>query len=230
MATVMISNDLLRDVRWAINGMREKESKPVHDDLNKAITSIVNGYTVEDAKRKLWGDYMHLIPPVMPEDWCEKVNSVSFELTFIVDPVANTTYRVSREVYVSAFAGSSESRIPAPPNVGRYAKLKDMSKHCTPEQHARVCALHQELVALRAKYSGLEDQIVGILRAHPSLNKALFAYPELKTIVPKEYLDRVDQPVERTPRTKKEVPAAPVPVLDREALLNSIAIHNLSNE
>lgn len=227
MATVMISNQLLRDVYYVISDLEHKEKKRPADEINKLVTTIAFGYTIDDAKRKLWGEHLHLAPPAIPENWCDTTGSVNYDMEFKFDAVGERRYRTSRDVDVRAMPGSTQDRLLCPPNSRRHIKLDDMRQHCTPEQFAQMEELYNEVSEISEKYKTLSNQVEGVLKAHPSLNKALFAYPELKRIVPKEYLDRVEEPTARAKREAKERPEAPQ--LDRDALLNSIAISNLIN-
>jgi hypothetical protein len=243
MATVLISRELIRNVERAIWRLEQKEVEPMEVEAKEALANAARCISFETVKRKIWGEHAHLYPPAIPKEWCpvsrhtNHPDRVDLQLAFTVkdprpDCYDNTAEKVVHvTVPVADLQGANgQTAIYVPPGYSdTYPHPTARMGHALPlmpeDKYLAVTDILNAAKEAGAKYKQMAQQVSHLLASSPSLNKAVFAYPEIKALIPDPWARKLDEKVERKARVREEKPA--MPEIDREALITSVAIANL---
>jgi hypothetical protein len=232
MATVPLSKELLHRVDQNIISVCSAPHVRIAHELSDAVKLAVEALPLSVVKAWLWGQHLHLAPPAIPLSWCKTAKAISVHLEFTMTDDPLIPYRAAsvhrpllqdevlhippyHDAALSMYRDAADIRLGNP--VGLIPQ----------ELYDRVVELRLEHVASTRKTQELREQVSGVLKSHPSLNKALFAYPEIRPLIPQDFLDRVAQKVDRT-RAKAEPTPVDAPELDRETLATTLALHTLN--
>lgn len=189
MATVRISAALVEAVKSVIARMKRAELARIDAELPQSPAPIVPAELVE---RFIFGDKYDLMLSC-PNEWFSTDNR--FPVKVRLDGINAVGLEcASKSAYRHPFGWSVYNR-------------SEVSPDFAPEIRAFFDAKQGRAAVeapINAKYIAINEQVVGLLSASASLNAALKVFPELKLYVPQEYLDKVEEKVERAPKPKDQ--------------------------
>ena len=213
MALVRISNALIESVQSRIrNMMRQSLTGLQLPTVSTEIQHKDAEYpdVVDAIRAAAWGEYQHLETQMNPA-WCTKPTLIDLHYRGL-------SFRVRTEDTVVLPPGYSSYRpdvyIKEPSTVPMLdAKLVEYNRVLT------------EREAVTNQFAAIEAQIVAFLRAHPSLNAALKAQPEISMYVDDYYITKVNE-VRTTVKATKEEPE--MPTIDVGAMVAAAIAHRMA--
>lgn len=142
--------------------------------------------------KMLWGENAHLYDKI-PKEWCtERRDDYSKKCEVYLDSVDPDGESIGIKVNLT---GANKSVL-APPDSGSYTHYKVPYDIC-PEVQG-FFDKQSQAKKIQAKWSKVDDDVTKFLESTKSLNAALKAWPEVRTFIPKDYLERIDKKAERS--------------------------------
>lgn len=165
----------------------------------------------------LWGEHEHLLK-LMPSEWCEKLSTDKFEVR-LQSKAPGTENWTRVDVIIT---GNKE--IVAPPGFNRY-RVNTVPRDICPEIRGYFDLAIKEQ-DFNTKWQKIKSDVRVFLESNKSLNAAIKAWPELRTYIPPQYLNRVDAKPER--KAQQEKAAQALAEIDREGAVTAATIVTLA--
>jgi hypothetical protein len=216
MATVYITQELSTRVSNAIRRMQDLEITQHNAEINKAIEVD----TSEFLTKAMWGNHLH-IKDQLPSEW----------LSINTGPTLHVKVPVAIEdiddAEISHQIGFRNQKVINRPNHDRWSEPKIYCTKAYLEAHDYMAGVPEILQfvdrielnrEIKAKWSKVEADVMLFLGKCKSLNEAIKLWPGIKMYVPHEYIQRVEQKIERKVREKQIIDSTPVEELTAAAV------------
>jgi hypothetical protein len=142
--------------------------------------------------KMLWGKHAHLYDKI-PKEWCqERRDDYCDKCNVFLDTVDPDGESLTITVNLT---GANESVL-TPPNTGHYQHYKVPYDICPEVQN--FFEKQSQAKKIEAKWDKVDEDVAKFLESTKSLNAALKAWPEVRTFIPQEYLERIDKKAERS--------------------------------
>ena len=141
----------------------------------------------------LWGEFDHLHGQ-LPKDWCNELRtdySGNCQVNLECVGPDGETYTITVNLI-----GNKNHAILIPPNCSTYHHFSVAYDVC-PEVK-EFFDRQIEALKIEAKWEKVIEDVQKFLGSTKSLNAALKAWPEVRTFIPNEYLERIDKKAERS--------------------------------
>lgn len=213
---VGISSRLLMDVRHRIEHMQHVEQRTLGNEMTADYLS-----PPEWMYRMVWGKNLHL-KDVMPKEWKSRHDRVH---------VRNVKYKEHALQVTTVIASGLEG----PPGSG-YSMNTDASR--IPSVNPDIVAdpvmipVLEQIVAkleVDTRWNKVQSDVRGYLSECKSLNDGLKHWPDLRLYIPPEYLEKVEQKVERSGRTPSRA-AEHLKSMDTDSLTAAVVIARMSED
>lgn len=166
----------------------------------------------------VWGEHKHLMPPAIPDNWCEKHGAVKVKC-------GGTSEQGYPEVVATSKA---VGLFPPQSKYHYYPFVSDKSPQETygPMYETVVAFLEwgRETKAVREKWGAIASQLEAFLGAMPSLNKAVEAMPGIALYLAQEDKDRLAADQQKRSKSEPEAPA-----IDTEAIISAAIAHRMAH-
>lgn len=214
MSLVRISKNLLTDVEKQINRTSNTVREKTIDPLAPKVTQEVKDKLLAYAINEVWGPHGDL-KDRMPKEWLHEKARAHFHIN-------KDNVQVGLEIQVAdpSFCLPCTSSY----NNGQKTFNVDVSE-APPEYTAPLMAWDEARKAHDEKFKRVKAQVRAFLNASASLNDALKRYPDLALYIPEQYIERVNEKVERQARERTEKPDAPN--IDRDFLTSTGVVGKL---
>jgi len=204
---VGITQQLCRDVDRIIYKMSRKEL----DALGECPLPLL---TEQDVEQQIWGEHLPL-RSMIPGAW--KGSLTECGCTMEITPSSGPTTR--KQVTIKFAIG-----VATPPGFSRYTNVVPVDD--VPALGATKTWLTNQLdTELRWKL--VESQVKSFLTNCKSLNEALKLYPDLAMYIPEEYIARVNEKKDATPKEASRA-AEVLKSIDTDALRAAAVISRMS--
>lgn len=214
MAYVKMSNAVIARVVDRVNSMMHNELKAL---VQPRLTTD-DPAAFEHYRRLVWGEHEHLMPPAIPNDWCERHAAVKVKYK-------GTSEQGYPEVVATAKA---VGLFPPQSTYHYYPFVSDKSPQETygPMYETVVEFLEwgRETKAVREKWGAIASQLEAFLGSMPSLNKAVEAMPGIALYLAQEDKDRLAAEQQKRSKSEPEVPA-----IDTEAIISAAIAHRMAH-
>jgi hypothetical protein len=142
--------------------------------------------------KMLWGKHAHLYDKI-PKEWCEERRTdYSKKCNVYLDSVDPDGESIGITVNLTG----ADKSVWAPPNTGCYTHYKVPYDIC-PEVQG-FFEKQSQAKKIECKWRKVDNDVTKFLESTKSLNAALKAWPEVRTFIPTEYLERIDKKAERS--------------------------------
>lgn len=223
MATVLISNRFIDDVRNLVDGL-------MNDDVKFKCGTELGKVSLAHIKTPLrylesvaWmPEYAHYATS-MPQRWKKQSNRMDFRVAMTRSDGVNVRLGLS--------AVDLNDATWFPPDFGPYhdhdITLDELKAAAANPDYPEAALLldaftkKERSVELELKWRTTREEVIKYFTACPSVNKAIMLNPAMKMYVPKQYLKRLEQPAPT--KTKREIPQIDVGQLAAHAVEVSIA-------
>ena len=198
MATVRITQSLLEDVRFCTQRYATAERNALPPRPSDA--DIISRIRARDVEDHIWGEHRHL-RDVIPKEWMNSTKHIHINV-------------VINEVPYS-FSLQSSNGFCTPPNISEYSYRITVPYESTMLERAR--PVLDEYVAffkadkeINAKWLATYHKVREFLESQKSLNAALKTWPGLEMYIPRGYMDKVNEKVQRTKSVSVAEPEVPL--------------------
>ena len=217
---VQISDKLQSSITNKINDMRDRELGgrerlptlevyPHHPQYQQIVGIL---------EESVWGALRYM-KEMMPEAWMTKTRRI--DMYYVPSGIADRNAEDASHVVVGGDVLFPPDRSPYPDVF--ITEPNEFLDTLLAETIARAAEYNE----VKHRYARITDQVLGFLRQHPSLNKALKALPELELYIPTEYMDRVNKESERVVRARARAPETPVVPVDVTLLTTTAVAHRV---
>lgn len=201
MATVLISNQLIQEIRSHVQQMKSDEIKfKLGDTKDADMLQLLNGPLLF-LEKLTWGEHAPLAR-TLPEQWKKRSNRMDIEVVNDKEKISFSCCNINADTWFPPdFQSYKDQRV-------TLATLLDPDMQAQfPEVKIILETYHKRkaLQDIETKWNQTEESVSNYFRACPSLNKGLALQPAMRMYVPKHYLARVDKPSERA-KTDREIP------------------------
>lgn len=205
MATVLVSKQFISDVEDHISNMRNDELKfkKLDDCTSLELSGTIKPKFLEAIA---WGEHIHL-RSMMPKEW---LNEREYRISLELKTEGNTRIFLPVE-----FPRSSTAMPPGFSGYRNYTvtqeMLDDRDKYGSCPDYALVVDAFKKSIerdAVCKKWGETTDAVKKYFNACPSVNKAVMLQPSMMVYVPKQYIMKIEKPVERKSREIPEIDAA----------------------
>lgn len=222
---VPLTNQLRHDIRQNARYALQAPVTLAEATKQEAASAIYKHAQQHTTQRQLveffWGSNLHLHDAGFPADWGRNMSRVV--LSYDAPNLRPISMPVSDFPTGDPNVAPSKTLL-APPDTS-YNQAYPVPEGLVPDELTQAyTAACEEVYRARDTQSTLATDISAVLSAHSSVNNLIKAYPELKTFVPEQALQKMDMPAPT--RTKAE-PKRDV-TLDTNTLAASLAIHELT--
>jgi hypothetical protein len=221
MAYVALSRTLLGEVDNNIKSMKTKELDSMEEDPILAYVRDQAGKPLELwLEEALWEGQLHL-KSVLPASWIVKTEEL--RLNIEVDGSSSSAKLLAQH----------GTKIEIPPiHAGNYyqtIKIKlDKSKEYTQPLFLAVIAYQTKRKEIVSRWEAVTSAVSDFLNKCKSLNQAIKLWPGISLYIPQEYIDKVNEKIERK---NKDVEATDsLKSIDTDAIEAAAVIARLSTQ
>jgi hypothetical protein len=216
MAYVKMSGAVIERVEQKISRMCNAETS----EVKMPSLDVANDLMFNHAVDLMWGNYKHLKPPVMPEEWCtinQDVVKISKDGRWGDGhswPTVTARPVTKKGTLPPGFYYHTDNEFDMLPEVVYGPMYPTVMEYI---------AKSKQRVAISAKWQSIKKQVVEFLKAMPSLNKAIEMQPGLALYLGDEDKERLEAKQDK--RTKTEIVAPP---MDVEAIISAAVSARMS--
>jgi chromosome segregation ATPase len=219
MAIVRVSNKLIESIEQKVNRMGRASIDTLEEQL-PSPQEHVDAYK-ESIERQAWA----LSPQLrgqLPSDWCISRDKFHVQLDMGRDePLNGGQINLPEKIevpYTESYGSYWNSTVTI--------KAENMSNEMLEVANTFV-EIYDKINSVRKKYKDLSTKLVDFVKSQPSLNTALKIMPELAMYVAQDYIDRVNEAVEKKPKQKPEDILNELDI-DRDELAATAIAHRMS--
>ena len=213
---------LVDDISNKVDIMRRSAISQLTDEHKVAIGSPLHAEIKTAIENTLW-ELAPALKDKMPKEWLVKLSNN--------EDVRTTFQSEEHKAIRYDFEPQDGDEIKLPPIHHRWNDYKIDQKYWTPLIQEWVTSQHNtdvERDKICDMYYDINNQLVGFMGKHASLNTALKEMPELKLYVPNHYIDKVEKKENRI----KAKPSAPTTnddvEVDVDALTRAAIAHRVT--
>lgn len=221
MAYVALSRTLLGEVNNNIKSMKAKELDSMEEDPILAYVRDQAGKPLELwLEEALWEGHLHL-KSVLPSSWIVKTEEL--RLNIEVDGSSSSAKLLAQH----------GTKIEIPPiHSGNYyhaVKIKlDKSKEYTQPLFLAVIAYQTKRKEIVNRWESVTSAVSDFLNKCKSLNQAIKLWPGISLYIPQEYIDKVNEKIER--KNKDAEATDSLKSIDTDAIEAAAVIARLSTQ
>jgi hypothetical protein len=216
MATVYITQELSGRVSNAIRKMQDLEITQQNAEINRAIETD----TSEFLTKAMWSDHLH-IKDQLPSDWMSINTGPSLYVKVPVDIEGIDDAEITHQI------GFRNQKVTNRPSHDRWSEPKIFCTKAYLEANFHMVGVPEILQfvdrielnkEIKTKWAKVEADVMLFLGKCKSLNEAIKLWPAVKMYIPHEYIQRVEQKIERKVREKEILDSTPVEELTAAAV------------
>jgi hypothetical protein len=226
MAYVAISRGLMTDVNNKIREMKHAEERSLSENPVEVYGRTATAKPLESwLEAAIWENSLHL-KPLLPPTWIAKLEK--FDLVIRVQKEDGSTTGVGSYRFVA------KGTVYEMPPQYRNSYTPDIAVLVTPEMAAtnpffKDCFDYAvKRKEIEKRWDGVKTGVVDFLNKCKSLNQAIKLWPGIAHYIPKEYVERVEEKVERKAREAEAQDS--LKSIDTDAIEAAAVIARLSTQ